>query len=68
MRAKLIIGFINLKIKTCCKINKKSILDYPFSSFVKGTNERHNGLIRQFKPKGKRISNNNPDDIALIYD
>ena len=30
--------------------------------------ERHNGLIRRFIPKGKRMSNYNPDDIAFIED
>jgi IS30 family transposase len=41
---------------------------HPYSSFEKGTNERHNGLIRRFIPKGKRMSNYNPDDIAFIED
>ena len=41
---------------------------HPYSSFEKGTNERHNGLIRRFIPKGKRMSNFNPDDIAFIED
>lgn len=39
---------------------------HPYSSFEKGTNERHNGLIRRFIPKGKRISDYSPDDIAFI--
>ncbi len=39
---------------------------HPYSSFEKGTNERHNGLIRRFIPKGKRISNYSSDDIAFI--
>jgi len=41
---------------------------HPFSSFEKGTNERHNGLIRRFIPKGKRMSNYSADDIAFIED
>jgi len=41
---------------------------HPFSSFEKGTNERHNGLIRRFIPKGKRMSDYNPDDISFIED
>lgn len=40
----------------------------PYSSFEKGTNERHNGLIRRFIPKGKRMNNYSLDDIAFIED
>ena len=39
---------------------------HPYSSFEKGTNERHNGLIRRFIPKGKCIANYNLDDIAFV--
>lgn len=39
---------------------------HPYSSFEKGTNERHNSLIRRFIPKGKRISDYTSDDIAFI--
>lgn len=44
----------------------KVYFTHPYSSFEKGTNERHNGLIRRFIPKGKRISNYSSDDIAFI--
>ena len=44
----------------------KIYFTHPYSSFEKGTNERHNGLIRRFIPKGKRISNYNQTDIAFI--
>jgi len=44
----------------------KVYFTHPYSSFEKGTNERHNGLIRRFIPKGKRISDYTPDDIAFI--
>ncbi|WP_145453424.1 IS30 family transposase, partial [Staphylococcus epidermidis] len=29
---------------------------HPYTSCERGTNERHNGLIRRFIPKGKPIS------------
>jgi len=44
----------------------KVYFTHPYSSFEKGTNERHNGLIRRFIPKGKRISDYSSDDIAFI--
>ena len=39
---------------------------HPYSSFEKGTNERHNGLIRRFIPKGKRMSDYNVQ-LYCIY-
>lgn len=39
---------------------------HPYSSFERGTNERHNGLIRRFIPKGKRIADYCLEDIAFI--
>lgn len=44
----------------------KVYFTHPYSSFEKGTNERHNGLIRRFIPKGKRISDYDVDDIGFI--
>lgn len=44
----------------------KVYFTHPYSSFEKGTNERHNGLIRRFIPKGKRIADYSSDDIAFI--
>lgn len=41
---------------------------HPYSSWEKGTNERHNGLIRRFIPKGKRIDNYSIDDVIEIED
>lgn len=40
--------------------NTKVYFTHPYTSCEKGTNERHNGLIRRFIPKGKRI-----DDFSL---
>lgn len=39
---------------------------HPYSSFERGTNERHNGLLRRFIPKGKRISNYSLEAILRI--
>ena len=39
---------------------------HPYSSCEKGTNERHNGIIRRFIPKGKRISDFDIDEISNI--
>ena len=39
---------------------------HPYTSCEKGTNERHNGIIRKFIPKGKRISDFDVDYIAYI--
>ncbi|EYE87135.1 integrase [Fervidicella metallireducens AeB] len=39
---------------------------HPFSSFERGTNERHNGLIRRFIPKGKSIKDISIDTIQRV--
>lgn len=39
---------------------------HPYTSCEKGTNESHNGIIRRFIPKGKRISYFDVDYIADI--
>jgi IS30 family transposase len=39
---------------------------HPFSSWEKGSVERHNGLIRRFIPKGKRIDSFSADQIAEV--
>lgn len=39
---------------------------HPYSSYEKGSNERHNRLIRRFIPKGKRIDSYSIDDIFAI--
>lgn len=41
---------------------------HPYCSGEKGTNERHNGIIRYFIPKGKLIENYSFDDINKIVD
>lgn len=44
----------------------KIYFTHPYSSFEKGTNGRHNGLIRRFIPKGKYMNDHSLDDIAFI--
>ena len=36
------------------------------TSYEKGTVERHNGLIRRFIPKGKRIDNFTDEQISCV--
>ena len=37
-------------------VNTKEYFTHTYSSFERGTNERHNGLLRRFIPKGECIS------------
>ncbi len=39
---------------------------HPYSSWEKGSVERHNGLLRRFIPKGKRIDRFSLDDILYV--
>jgi IS30 family transposase len=41
---------------------------HPYASYERGTNERHNGLIRRFIAKGKAISDHSAEAIAFIED
>ena len=46
----------------------KIYFTHPYSSFERGTNERHNGLFRRFIPKGKWISHYSQEAISLVED
>ena len=46
--------------------NTKIYFAHPYTSSERGTNERHNGLIRRFIPKGNSLFNYSIDDIARI--
>lgn len=39
---------------------------HPYTSCEKGSVERHNGLIRRFIPKGRRIDDYSPEQISQI--
>lgn len=39
---------------------------HPYTSSERGTNERHNGLIRRFIPKGRKISDYSVEIIAKV--
>ena len=48
--------------------NTKIYFTHPYSSFKKGTNERHNRLIRRFILKGSQFAKYTLNDIAFIED
>ena len=48
------------------KWSTKVYFTHPYSSFERGTSERHNGLIRRFIPKGESINNYADEDISFI--
>ncbi|MGL6008842.1 MAG: IS30 family transposase [Culicoidibacterales bacterium] len=39
---------------------------HPYASWERGTNERHNGIIRRFLPKGTRMSDISHEQVAHI--
>ena len=55
-------GYLNLKNWP----RRLFSIQHPYTSCEKGTNERHNDIIRRFIPKGKRISDFDIDYIADI--
>lgn len=44
----------------------KVYFTHPYTSCEKGSIENHNGLLRRFIPKGKRISDYSEDDILAV--
>ena len=48
------------------KSNAEVYFTHPYSSWERGTNENHNGIIRRFIPKGIRISNITETTIRRI--
>ena len=47
-------------------LDTTSYFCHPYASYEKGTNEKHNGLIRYFIPKGSLIENYSNKDIENI--
>lgn len=47
--------------------NSKLYFCHPYASFEKGTNEKHNGMIRYFIPKGSLMENYSNNDINNIF-
>lgn len=41
---------------------------HPYTAGERGSNERHNGLIRRFLPKGRRIEECSTEDVDWIGD
>ena len=52
--------------ETLQKLGIKVYFSHPYSSWERGTNERHNGLIRRFVPKGKAIKDLSAKTIERI--
>ncbi|SQC85206.1 IS1470, transposase [Clostridium perfringens] len=48
------------------KTKTKVYFTHPYSSFEKGTNERHNGLIRRFIPKENEFQITHLETISFI--
>lgn len=44
----------------------KIYFTHPYTSCERGTNERHNGLLRRFIPKGVAVNEYSTDEIAFI--
>jgi IS30 family transposase len=69
---KSITGDNGLEFAELSKLEKetdtKVYFAHPYSSHERGTNERHNGLIRRFIPKGVAISDYDIENIASIED
>ena len=49
-------------------LGTKVYFAHPYSSWERPQNERHNGLLREFIPKGTSIEQHTDDDILDIAD
>lgn len=48
------------------KLGSELFYAHPYSSFERGTNENHNGIIRRFIPKGKSLDYLSEGEVARI--
>ena len=55
-------------VKTLYNYIDSMLLVLPYSSWERGSNERHKGLLRRFISKGKRIDKYTSDDILFTAD
>ena len=55
------------KLTSCLKNVTDVYFARPYASYERGSNERHNGLLRRYIPKGKAISDYSRDAIKHIY-
>jgi len=52
----------NITLETGTKV----YFTHPYSSHERGTNERHNGLVRRFIPKGSKISDVSEGTLIMV--
>lgn len=50
------------------KLGTKVYFAHPYSSWERAQNERHNGILREYVPKGQSIENYSVEDILNIAD
>ena len=54
-------------LASCLKDVTNVYFARPYASYERGSNERHNGLLRRYIPKGKAISDYSRDAIKHVY-
>ena len=53
-------------LEACMKGVSEVYFAHPYSSWERGTNEKHNGILRRFIPKGSLLSNTTSSTIPRI--